>query len=85
VILFLNKQDVLERKLKDGQRLENFFGHFPPFDTKEETMEEYIDRARAYIRDLFLVLISVFFLGSGNTICRGILGDHAQKTPFCSG
>lgn len=55
MILFLNKQDVLERKLHDGQRLENFFENFPPLDTKEETIEEYTDRARAYIRDLFLV------------------------------
>jgi guanine nucleotide-binding protein subunit alpha, other len=61
VILFLNKQDVLERKLQEGQRLEKFFEHFSPFDTKEETIEEYIDRARAYIRDLFLVNLFVFF------------------------
>jgi hypothetical protein len=57
MILFLNKQDVLERKLQDGQRLEKFFERFSPFDSKEETIEEYIDRARDYIRDLFLVFI----------------------------
>lgn len=56
MILFLNKQDVLERKLQEGQRLEKFFQNFSPYDTKEEKIDEYIDRARAYIRDLFLVI-----------------------------
>ncbi|CAB3371828.1 Hypothetical predicted protein [Cloeon dipterum] len=54
VILFLNKQDVLEQKLKSGQRIEQFFPGFIPYDDKLESLGNYIDRARAFIRDLFL-------------------------------
>ncbi|XP_059473720.1 guanine nucleotide-binding protein G(f) subunit alpha-like [Neocloeon triangulifer] len=54
VILFLNKQDVLEQKIKNGQRLEKHLPNFLPFDEKLETLDEYTDRAREYIRDLFL-------------------------------
>jgi hypothetical protein len=79
VILFLNKQDVLERKLQEGQRLEKFFEHFSPFDTKEETIEEYIDRARAYIRDLFLVNLFVCFFPETNTMSWNYRRQRAKN------
>ena len=35
-ILFLNKQDILEQKIREGKRLENFFPEFSRYHLDEK-------------------------------------------------
>lgn len=53
-ILFLNKQDVLEEKISQGYRLEDYFPDFIDYDCSELEQSNPYLKARAFIRDLFL-------------------------------
>lgn len=54
-ILFLNKQDVLQEKIAQGCKLEDYFPQFVDYHCSEELEEsDPYWKARAFIRDLFL-------------------------------
>lgn len=62
VILFLNKQDLLEDKIKSGRRLEDYFPEFVNYTVPPEAQPEIdhqgadreFTRAKYFIRDNFL-------------------------------
>lgn len=62
MIVFLNKQDILERKIVSGRHLENYFPEFANYKNNEQARKEIgsgsilpeVDRARQFIRDEFL-------------------------------
>ncbi|PRD23917.1 UNVERIFIED_CONTAM: Guanine nucleotide-binding protein G(s) subunit alpha isoform [Trichonephila clavipes] len=53
-ILFLNKQDQLQDKIERGIRLEENFPEYLDYTTDADVTNEY-EKARCFIRDLFLV------------------------------
>lgn len=59
-ILFLNKQDLLKKKIDEGVRVGDYFPEYDNYtphkvDKDEDPKEEYI-RARCFIRDKFIAI-----------------------------
>lgn len=52
MIVFLNKQDILKRKIEEGRKLEKYFPQYAKFNRGEANTE--YDRARLFIKQQIL-------------------------------
>lgn len=55
LIVFLNKQDVLKKKIDEGRgRLENYFPEYKEYKQRSKERDEY-ETARAFMKDKIMV------------------------------
>lgn len=61
IILFLNKQDLLEQKIREGRsRLEKYFPEYAYYSTRESapsSVDQEVHRVRCFIKDQFLSIV----------------------------
>ncbi|XP_018580006.1 guanine nucleotide-binding protein G(f) subunit alpha [Anoplophora glabripennis] len=51
LILFLNKQDLLKKKIDQGRKLEKYFPEYSNYQTKEGDPNSEYDRAKFFMKD----------------------------------
>lgn len=54
LIVFLNKQDVLERKIKEGRSIAKYFPEYKNFKADGNTSDEYT-KAKEFVKNLLVV------------------------------
>lgn len=52
MIVFLNKQDILEQKIKNGAKIENYFNEYKSFVTNKSNVQELNEyhKARSFVQ-----------------------------------
>lgn len=64
VIIFLNKQDIMEGKIRSGKRIGDYFGDYKNFriTPKDGNVFDECDRTRCFIRQkLIVIIVDTFF------------------------
>ncbi|XP_044746097.1 guanine nucleotide-binding protein G(f) subunit alpha [Coccinella septempunctata] len=59
LIVFLNKQDLLKKKIKEGKKLQDYFPEYKTYDNKERKSyfnDEY-EKAKSFMKDKILELV----------------------------
>lgn len=63
LIVFLNKQDLLERKIKQGRKLEKYFPEYSDYRTSQGDPNSEYDTARLFMKDKVEVkIINTIFI-----------------------
>lgn len=61
MIVFLNKQDLLKRKIENGHNIGNYFPEYRNYQCTEKINDEY-EKAKFFMRDKILVGVPIGFL-----------------------
>lgn len=64
MVVFLNKQDILKEKIKEGKKIENYFPEYASYQIEPSEMDPNIppkfNRARCFIKHKLVVSIFIF-------------------------
>lgn len=59
MIAFLNKQDLLRKKIESGKKFENYFPDYKSFVPKNEIPRNEYEKVRLYMKKLLMVSVNI--------------------------
>lgn len=59
IIVFLNKQDVMETKIRNGKSIGRYFGEYEHFKVTEGNAFNECDRTRGFIKQKLIVIVEI--------------------------